>query len=272
MQEQFEDITQRVQAELAVFLQEMGIDEEFLAVMVKKRGDKAWTVTHLEPFDLIRLRVVTPRWDTVWGFQIANTPSREIVLQGKTTDMWGQHVLNVVCRKEGASSDSSTGVYLEATLDPGGRVGAAEFTRDIRGYVIVHDNGSIPVPVGSPAITKQAAATEDGRKISAAIKIKREMAIAYLLKRVVKKDNQDVSYKGNDNIGITLESNKNPTVHALQFVWTLNPDIMRKYLLGPDCAPATTLAKPHQGVALSQARPVSRASAVHKVARNVMRP
>ena len=263
--EQFEQETQQAQAELAVYLQDMGIDVHFLTEMAKKSGHNIWNFTHLDPSDLIRLRVVTPRWVTDWGFKRANTPSREISLQGQTTDMWGQHVLNIVCRKEGSSSNSSTGVYLEATLDPGGRVGAAKFAKDITGYVFVLDNGSIPVPAGSPAITKQAAATEDGRKISAAIQISREDAITYLLKtQLVKKENQEVSYIGNDNIGIMLESKKNPTVHALQFVWRLDPDIMRKYLLGPDCVPATTLAKPHQGVGMSQARPVSRASPVHK--------
>ena len=238
VQDKFEDDTQRTQADLAVYLQEMGIDEKFLALMVKKRGAQMWTITHVQPSDLMHLRVVTPRWVTDWGFKRANTPSREIFLQGQTTDMWGQHVLNIVCRNEGASSNSSTDVYLEATLDPGGRVGAAEFARDITGYVFVLDNGFKPIPAGSPAIAKQAAATKDGRKISAAIQINREAAIAYLLKmRVVKKENQEVSYIGNDNIGIMLESKKNPTVHALQFVWTLDADKMKNYLLGPDCAP-----------------------------------
>jgi len=229
VQDKFEDDTQRMQANLAVYIQEMGIDEKFLALMAKKRGSQIWTMTHLGPSDLMHLRVVTPRWVTDWGFKRANTPSREVSLQGQTTDMWGRHVLNIVCRNEGASSNSSTGVYLEATL--------------------VLDSWSIPVPAGSPAIAKQAAATEDGRRISAAIRIKREDAIGYLLKmQVQNKENQEVSYIGTDNIAIMLESKKNPTVHTMQFVWTLDPDKMRKYLQGPDCAPATTLAKPHQGV------------------------
>ncbi len=267
--EHFEQETQQAQAELAVYLQDMGIDVHFLTEMAKKSGHNIWNFTHLDPSDLIRMRVVTPRWHTVWRLKRADTPSREVYLQGETTDMWGQHVLNIVCRKEGASSDLSTGVDLEASLDTGGRVSAAKFARDITRYVLVLDNGITPVPAGSPAITKQAAATQDGRKISTAIRVRWEGAILKLVKktRVDKKENQ-VSYQGNDNFGIMLES-KDPTVHALQFVWKLDPDQMRKYLQGPDCAPATTVSKLQQGLGMSPAGPVSRASPAPKTARKL---
>jgi hypothetical protein len=140
--------TEATSAELAAFLNEMGISPNYLVFMVKKRGND---VTNLTMRQMQELNIITPRWQTKW--QIAPLADNTgFYLDGITIDPWGTHDIAVTCApKPDPAQQGQNPTVLRATiaLDPGVRAKAQDLVGAVQAYGLVLSGNFVPVKLSA---------------------------------------------------------------------------------------------------------------------------
>jgi hypothetical protein len=218
------DDAQKETAGILAYVEEMGVSGEFMTEMVKKGSDD---VTHLTEARLAELHVITPNWTTNWKYTIVSR-SRSLYLRADTVDRWGEHQLSFYCPYDDKAKASGAYLFLDALLAPSGRVDPDEFVKNVKGYALELDQGSLPLTPQD--IWVQAVVAPQSHRIGVSIKLTRTL-VGYI--------------ESARHIGVAFLADTGE-VSLLQFIATIDPQILREYVeqcplpqLTPAAAPAT---------------------------------
>src|SRR4029077_9708750 len=155
-----EAITQELVGEILAYVAEMGVDPLWISVMSK--GGKTFAeVVHMSMDQMIKLRVVSPRWATSSSIKLNDDGSS--YLSFSTTDPWGSHEIGFGCYRP-----ASGAAQLVATfhLDPGIRAKADDIAKTVQKYVLQIDDDAIPLDASIIMVN----ATSDNGRLAATIK------------------------------------------------------------------------------------------------------
>jgi hypothetical protein len=203
--ENLSDDAQETSGALVQYVVEMGIDAQFITQMSLKGPDD---INHLTMQQLVALKVITPRWSTIWKIN-ASSDGGGFYLGSWTADEWGLHTIAISCAppqppapavaatpsatpastgtplpSSSSSGPSATpsppapGLFLQFALEPGGRGDAADLVKAVKRYVIELDDGSVVVPDTALVQPAYVAATKNHTRLAAKIRVSQKFAEA----------------------------------------------------------------------------------------------
>jgi hypothetical protein len=154
-----EAITQELVGEIVSYVAEMGVDPLWIAQMSK--GGKTFAeVVHLSMDQMIKLRVVSPRWTTSSAIKVSDDGSYYLAFT--TTDPWGTHEIAFGCYRPASGAPQLVATFH---LDPGIRAKAEDVAKAVQKYVLQIDD--YPIPLGTSVVL--VGATADKGRLAATI-------------------------------------------------------------------------------------------------------
>jgi hypothetical protein len=154
---------QQLSGLLAAYLAEMGVDPRWL-YMMSRGGPFFGLGIHMTMDDMIKVKVVTPRWYTRANFEVNDDGTYYLAIY--TSDPWGDQEIDWSCYHPAAA----TAPMLQATihLEPGPRGKSGDIAPAVQRYIAAFDE--ILLPVADDAIINKASVDLKGR-LSTSIQI-----------------------------------------------------------------------------------------------------
>jgi hypothetical protein len=103
------DLAQQMSGQLVQYVNEMGVQPEFITEMSKKGPNE---INDLTSQRMAELNVITPRWQTTWQIATLNDNSG-FFLEGTTWDQWGAHEIAAECPPKTPPANPSSGGVTE---------------------------------------------------------------------------------------------------------------------------------------------------------------
>ena len=149
-----EAVTQELVGEIVSYVAEMGVDPLWISQM-SKGGKTFQEVVHLSMDQMIKLRVVSPRWTTTSAIREGDDGSYYLAFT--TADPWGVHEIDFGCYRPASGQPLLVATFH---LDPGIRAKAEDVTKAVQKYVLQIDDDSIPLDASTILVPASAVSSK----------------------------------------------------------------------------------------------------------------